>query len=493
MSGKLLDETGLAEVWRKVQQRSIPVKGLSQNDYDSLDGTEKQKDVLYICTPTSGGQATLYYKGKQFSNSGSTTVTGDTYLVKAPVGTIVIWSGTADNIPSGWHLCDGEDGTPDLRDKFVLGAGETHPVGEIGGEEEVKLTESQMPVHNHRIYTNSSSGEPVSGSLSALGIVSSSVNNTIQKYAIRTEGSGGAKSHPNMPPYYALCYIMKITADETDGESGGGSSGSVNWTDIHGRPDLSNLTTTVVHQVVLLSSLWVDNRQTVKIDGILADELPQLIIATPLKADSYAYYSADIIPESQEDDALVFHADTVPEQDISVIVRVFETAEIREEISGRFEWWSPKMTSDDTPEPYHCFSGAVLPSTHKVFRMFDGNRDTICATAFEYDGYFQFDFGSKTFVSGMRLVADNGTEDDANKIPKVFLFEGSNDGTEFDTIYRATGEEYPTSEVGAIHDYIFKPVIYRYYRLVPKDNYMNDGKSYYRIMELEFYKLEETT
>lgn len=70
-----------------------------------------------------------------------------------PAGSIIIWSGTASNIPDGWALCDGQNGTPDLRDKFVLGGGgETHTVGSTGGEE----------------------------------------------------------TH-TMPPYYTLCYIMKTT------------------------------------------------------------------------------------------------------------------------------------------------------------------------------------------------------------------------------------------------------------------------------------------
>lgn len=50
-----------------------------------------------------------------------------------PIGSIIIWSGTLDNIPIGWHLCDGDDGTIDLRNRFVQGAWELRPVGERGG------------------------------------------------------------------------------------------------------------------------------------------------------------------------------------------------------------------------------------------------------------------------------------------------------------------------------------------------------------------------
>ena len=132
------------------------------------------------------------------------------FLVKAPVGTIVIWSGTAADIPSGWQLCDGTNGTPDLRDKFVLGAGENHPVGETGGAEEVTLTISQMPRHGHavRVFSNPNT---TTGTAPARG----NGDYTDNSAAVQPAGSGDP--HPNMPPYHALCYIMKLAADETDG------------------------------------------------------------------------------------------------------------------------------------------------------------------------------------------------------------------------------------------------------------------------------------
>ena len=66
-----------------------------------------------------------------------------------PKGSIIIWSGSAADIPEGWALCDGQDGRPDLRDRFVLGGGGTHAVGDTGGEETHTLTLEEMPVHAH--------------------------------------------------------------------------------------------------------------------------------------------------------------------------------------------------------------------------------------------------------------------------------------------------------------------------------------------------------
>lgn len=129
-----------------------------------------------------------------------------------PVGTIVIWSGTADNIPTGWQLCDGTNGTPDLRDKFVLGAGTAHSAGETGGEEEVTLTVNQMPSHGHSLSNSYGAGN-----------INGNAYNFANKYqrvqADRTSiaSAGGNQPHNNMPPYYTLCYIMKLTADPNDG------------------------------------------------------------------------------------------------------------------------------------------------------------------------------------------------------------------------------------------------------------------------------------
>lgn len=141
--------------------------------------------------------------------SGGNDDSGTTvFPVKAPVGAIVWWSGPVDTIPVGWHICDGQDGTIDLRDKFILAAGENHTVGEIGGEEEHKLTIAEMPSHKHSM-TVLSNGSPSNFTPVLRGNASST---TIKN----TEETGGNQPHNNMPPYYALYAIQKIGPDETD-------------------------------------------------------------------------------------------------------------------------------------------------------------------------------------------------------------------------------------------------------------------------------------
>lgn len=64
-------------------------------------------------------------------------------------GIIVMWSGTIDTIPNGWVLCNGSNGTPDLTDKFVMGAGKTYSAFDKGGQSSITLTIQNMPKHNH--------------------------------------------------------------------------------------------------------------------------------------------------------------------------------------------------------------------------------------------------------------------------------------------------------------------------------------------------------
>lgn len=141
-----------------------------------------------------------------------------------PRGLICMWSGSSSNIPNGWALCDGSNNTPDLRDKFVLGAGNNYAVGAIGGEKKVTLTIAQMPSHSHDIGNHTHD-------IIQYSDYRSGTNGISLEYASRYAGSaktlpgleagsmsgdtttstvGKGNSHNNMPPYYALCFIMKL-------------------------------------------------------------------------------------------------------------------------------------------------------------------------------------------------------------------------------------------------------------------------------------------
>lgn len=148
---------------------------------------------------------------------------------KVPSGGIIIWSGAANAIPSGWVLCNGANSTPDLRDRFVVGAGSSYAVGATGGSKDAivvahthtatSTSSVSDPGHTHLIWGDGSSQTWagaggfqtmnkqwleawVSTEAASTGV---SVSTTT---AIASSGSSGTNA--NLPPYYALCYIMKV-------------------------------------------------------------------------------------------------------------------------------------------------------------------------------------------------------------------------------------------------------------------------------------------
>lgn len=133
---------------------------------------------------------------------------GSAYGSSLPKGAIIMWSGANNAIPLGWALCDGKSGTPNLRDRFIVGAGKTYEVGATGGADSVTLTIDQMPTHNH-------ANDPYKYLLKVDGQLThtatdASANEPNIHYVAEMTNQGGGKSHENRPPYYALCFIMKL-------------------------------------------------------------------------------------------------------------------------------------------------------------------------------------------------------------------------------------------------------------------------------------------
>lgn len=148
-------------------------------------------------------------------------------------GLIVMWSGAEADIPDGWKLCDGTDNTPDLRDKFIVGAGSTYAVGATGGATEVTLTTAQIPAHAHgagslaisndthnhdQEVRESSANDGDGGGIGAgpnLITITSGISDETHSHGIsgNVADEGGGEAHENLPPYYALAFIMKVATD----------------------------------------------------------------------------------------------------------------------------------------------------------------------------------------------------------------------------------------------------------------------------------------
>jgi len=131
-----------------------------------------------------------------------------------PSGGIILWSGSTGSVPSGWYLCDGTNGTPDLRNSFIVGAGNTYAVGATGGTADsivVSHTHTASvtdPGHLHVYQMLTGSGSQFFGSG---GQQSGDRNTTTATTGISVTNSstGVSGTNANLPPYYALAYIQK--------------------------------------------------------------------------------------------------------------------------------------------------------------------------------------------------------------------------------------------------------------------------------------------
>jgi hypothetical protein len=149
------------------------------------------------------------------SAGGSNTPTWGSAFV---AGMIMLWSGSSATIPSGWLLCDGSSSTPDLRNRFVVGATSTYAVGATGGSADAIVVSHTHTAtvtdagHNHTVVVGNQgvqnlAGGGGSGSTTQSATLTTNSNTTGITVANSTTGSSGTNA--NLPPYYALCYIMK--------------------------------------------------------------------------------------------------------------------------------------------------------------------------------------------------------------------------------------------------------------------------------------------
>jgi len=107
---------------------------------------------------------------------------------------ISIWSGSAAAVPAGWHLCDGSAGTPDLRDRFVLGAAGGYLPLSTGGAA-THFHDFDGDNHNHQ-------------AISAAGIAANFPGGPFGIPVDMATDSGTTDTGPSLPPYYALAYIQ---------------------------------------------------------------------------------------------------------------------------------------------------------------------------------------------------------------------------------------------------------------------------------------------
>lgn len=172
---------------------------------------------------------------------------GDTFGSKAsgtiPVGGIIMWSGSIASIPTGWSLCNGSNGTPNLLDRFIVGAGSGYSVAGTGGSADAIVVShghvsTTDPAPNHQHFVTAPGGGTrmenrpnlLNWAFGFSGFVGNdsrqdytgSANETTANYggsspagghshnvSVTPEGESG--TNKNLPPYYALAFIMRVS------------------------------------------------------------------------------------------------------------------------------------------------------------------------------------------------------------------------------------------------------------------------------------------
>ena len=138
-----------------------------------------------------------------------------------PVGGIVIWSGASNAIPQGWALCDGSTAngqvTPNLVNRFVVGATDSYSVGASGGSADAVVVSHTHtatvtdPGHTHSFTQENTRGTGASGAQNGESSFSTvNTNSSTTGISVSNSTTGESGTNKNLPPYYALCYIMYV-------------------------------------------------------------------------------------------------------------------------------------------------------------------------------------------------------------------------------------------------------------------------------------------
>lgn len=211
------------------------VKGTEiDNEFNALAGAISSKADLASPALTGTPTAPTATTGSNTTQLANTAFVSTAVAAAFPSGGIIMWAGLISAIPSGWYLCNGSNSTPDLRDKFIVGAS-----ADSGGAAKTNITGSYTQTggtkdaivvsHSHTASSSSSVSDPGhfhysggngapngGGAGSALTNTGNSPNNTLSattgisvstSTTVNSNGSDG--TNQNLPPYYALAFIMK--------------------------------------------------------------------------------------------------------------------------------------------------------------------------------------------------------------------------------------------------------------------------------------------
>jgi hypothetical protein len=174
------------------------------NSTGQLDAT----DGLVNAVPIANGGT-----GASSASGARTNLDVAQAVYAVPSGGIIMWSGSVASIPTGWFLCNGANGTPNLLNRFVIAAGSTYAVASTGGSADaivVSHTHAATvtdPGHVHGGVLNFT-GTALTGP-NDRGSTNTNTSSAVTGITVANSTTGSSGTNANLPPYYALAFIMK--------------------------------------------------------------------------------------------------------------------------------------------------------------------------------------------------------------------------------------------------------------------------------------------
>lgn len=242
-------------------QGNLEIMGVTSRNVDTFTVRRAQENTPARAFP-EGSVVELRLTAGSIGEIASQLTTDIIAATQVPRGVITMWAGATNAVPSGWALCDGNNGTPNLKDRFIVGAGQSYGVGNTGGNRTqtpsvwtnaagtginvagTAITEAQMPWHTHSgsvgsdasiqvqdSIQSSSAGEWLADdSFGSIGWAPSPIRKPLKEFSasLSINGTGGNQPHYHgvtdnghahtaaasaidvRPPYYALAFIMKL-------------------------------------------------------------------------------------------------------------------------------------------------------------------------------------------------------------------------------------------------------------------------------------------
>lgn len=178
------------------------------NSTGQLDAT----DGLVNAVPIANGGT-----GASSASGARTNLDVAQAVYAVPAGGIIMWSGSVASIPTGWFLCNGANGTPNLLDRFVIAAGSTYAVAATGGSANaivVSHTHTATVTDPGHVHAFSADQQVLnaSGFYGGGPVGITQTNNTssaVTGISVANSTTGSSGTNANLPPYYALAFIMK--------------------------------------------------------------------------------------------------------------------------------------------------------------------------------------------------------------------------------------------------------------------------------------------